>query len=496
MQLMVGSRVALTHRPVRRRNPALETAMLGHCPGGVDLERLLDLTDALAEMRANGFGPRLDAVEQGCDADLYHLPIPLYANAEFGDIFPDAHRKETRYESVLAGKKAWLGQAVEDYFANGGEKLWIVRIPQSQAHEGFLPAGGRALHDVASLRGLATVLVIPSVGAVAFPDLERLQVPAHLPDIPRNRLDNPDPRFMPCGMELDDDHRERRYPEEILDAAPPPHIGDLLPRILDLVVRYRPDLVCLFTLPLTYSGSLGRPVADDAALEWINAVRHSGNRQQLRLVQFLFPYLRGPRFRLRSPVGLVTGLQAGVARGAGPWRSMAGHPMVTDALPYPRFSQARMVKLREDPGVGVLQVRNGRVKLDDERLAVPALHPDETAGASDLKRFDGFRSAEVQRLLGYLRRQLQALGETLVFNLDYRDPRPRFALEQFFRRLHAGGALRGALPQDAYRITENHTREGAMIYEIMVAPAFPIDRLYLTFSNLNGAWQASAARAA
>jgi len=496
MQLMVGSRVALTPRPVRRRDAVLETAMLGHCPGRVRLERLLALPDALDEMRTNGFGQRVDAVTQGRDADLYHLPIPLYANAEFSDIFPDAHRGETRYESVLAGKNAWLAQAVEDYFANGGEKLWIVRIPQSQSHEGFLPAGGRALHDAASLRGLATVLVIPSVGAIAFPDLERLQVPARLPDIPRNRLENPDPRFMPCGTELEDGHRERRYPAEIPDAAQPPHFGELLPRILDLVARHRPDLACLFTLPLAYSGSLGRPVADNGALAWIDAVRGSGNRQKLRLVQFLFPYLRGPRFGLRSPVGLVAGLQAGVARRAGPWRSMAGRPMVTDALPYPRFSRARMLKLREDPGVGVLQVRNGRVSLDDERLSVPALHPDETAGASDLKRFDGFRSAEVQRLLGYLRRQLQALGESLVFNLDYRDPRPRFALEQFFRRLHAGGALRGALPQDAFRITENHTREGAMIYEIMVAPAFPIDRLYLTFSNLNGAWQASVAGSA
>ena len=496
MQLLVGSRVALTPRPVRRRDAALEAAMLGHCPGRVRLERLLALPDALAEMRANGFGPRVDAILQGRDADLHHLPIPLYATAEFSDIFPDAHRQETQYESLLAGKKAWLAQAVEDYFANGGEKLWIVRIPQSQSHAGFIPAGGGALHDVASLQGLATVLVIPTVGVVAFPDLERLQVPARLPDIPRIRLENPDPRFMPCGTDLEDDHRERRYSEEIPDADQPPHIGELLPQFLDLLTRHRPDLTCLFTLPLTYSGSLGRPVADNGALEWIDAVRRSGGGPKLRLVQFLFPYLRGPRFGMRSPTGLVAGLQAGVARRGGPWRSMAGRPMVTDALPYPRFSRARLLRLREDPGVGVLQVRNRRVSLDDERLCVPALHPDETAGASDLKRFDGFRSAEVQRLLGYLRRQLQALGETLVFNMDYRDPRPRFALEQFFRRLHAGGALRGALPQDAFRITESHSREGTMIYEIMVAPAFPIDRLYLTFSNLNGAWQANVARSA
>lgn len=493
MKFLLCSRIALTPRPARRREAALETAMLGHCPGRVRPERLLAMPEALAEMRANGFGPRVDAVLAGSDTELYHLPIPLYANAQMRDIFPEADQAETGYTTMLAGAQAWLAQSVEDFFANGGEKIWLVRIPEAQAQEGFLPAEATVLHDLETLQGLASVLVIATLGVVAFPDLERLQIPARLPDIPRNRLDNPDPCFMPCSTRLDDDHRERRYPGEIPDAPDPRHIGAILPAILSWIARFRPDLACLFTLPLAYSGDLGRPVADNQALEWINTVRNSSNAHRLRHVQFLFPYLRGPRFALRSPVGLVAGLQAAVARRSGPWRSMAERAMVTDALPYPRFSLARVMQLRENPGVGVLHAHNGSVRLDDERLAVPALHPDEYAGAMDPDRFNGYRSAEVQRLLGFLRRQLQALGETLIFNLDYRDPRPRFALDQFFRRLHAGGALRGALPEDAFSITESHAREGTVIYEIMVAPAFPIDRIYLTFSNLSGAWQAEMA---
>ena len=493
MELLLGARVALTPRPVRRREAALEAAMLGHCPGRVRSERLLAMPTMLDEMRAVGFGPAVDAIRQGSDTGLYHLPLPLNSNAEFRDIFPDADQKPTQYGSLLAGNRAWLAQAVADFFANGGEKLWVVRIPEADGQRGFLPSEGTVFHDIRTLRGLAAVMVIPNLAVAAFPDLERLQIPARLPDIPRNRLDNPDPRFLPCTQRIADDHRERRYPDEIPDAPPPYPIGELVRPIANVVARYRPDLTCLFTLPLAYSGDLGGPVVDSRALQWLGDRRSGSDGYGLRHVQFLFPYLRGPRFVLQSPVGLVGGLQAAVARSSGPWRSMAARPMLTDALPYPRLPLAQTLQLREDPGIGVIQFRNGQICLDDERLVMPALHPADYANTGDISRFDSFRSAEVGRFLGFLQRQLQALGDTLVFNTDFRDPRPRMALERFLRRLHAMGALRGALAQDAFGITESHTQEGAMIYEIMVAPAFPIDRIYLTFTNRNGSWQTEVA---
>ena len=137
----------------------------------------------------------------------------------------------------------------------------------------------------------------------------------------------------------------------------------------------------------------------------------------------------------------------------------------------------------------MLQHRSGTLQLDDERLVVPALHPEDYAYANNRERFAGFRSAEVMRLLGYLQRQLNALGDQLVFNIDYRDPRPRLLLERFFRHLQQQGALRGATAEEAFRIREISSREGAMIYEIMIAPAFPIDRIQLTFTNVEGQWQ-------
>ena len=131
--------------------------------------------------------------------------------------------------------------------------------------------------------------------------------------------------------------------------------------------------------------------------------------------------------------------------------------------------------------------------LEDERLMVPVLHPKDYARAVDPRRFDGYRSAEVGRFMGYLLRQLRALGEALVFDTDPRDPRPGLLLEEFFRRLHDLGALRGAQPEEAFDVRPATTREDLIAFDIEIAPAFPLDRLHLTFFNRAGAWQARIA---
>lgn len=508
MEILAAARITLTPRPVQRREAALEVALLGHAPGRVRLERLLVLTEALEEVRAAGFGTAVDALiagkmPQGGPLDerlagLYHLPLPLRSSAEFHDIFPDAATEPCRYESLLAGNRAWLAQAVDDFFANGGDKLWIVRIPEGEAQAGFLPAANTVLHDADTLRGLATVLVNPALAVVAMPDLERLQIPPRLPDVPRVRLENPDPRFLPCGTNLEDDHRERRYHSELPKMPEPKALEEILRGILQFLSRYRPDVQLLLTLPLSYSGEIDAPVADRLALERIEIIRKGGGGHLLRHVQFLFPYLRGPRFALHTPVGVIAGKQADTAREQGAWRSIGGQPLVSEALPYPRLSTAQMLAFRDTPGIGVIQLRAGfgghtQISLDDERLAVPALPPADYAGTEEIKRFDGFRSAEVMRFLGYIRRQLQTLGEQLAFNIDADDPRPYLLLEQFFRHLYNRGALRGRVVEESFQIQQSSPREGALQFDIQIAPAFPIDMIHLTFINANGEWNTEVA---
>lgn len=492
MQDLLARPIQLTPRPQNDSALPLEVAMLGHCPGRVRPERLLALKDALAAIRQAGFGEIIDQIlTNPASASLYHLPLPLHSASEFHDIFPDAAIAPAQYRSSLAGSLAWLAPCVEDFFANGGHRLWIVVIPEEESQQGFFAAESTDLTDTSTLRGIATLLAVPSVGSICLPDLERLQIPARLPDVPRVRLDNPEPAFLPCSQSLDDDHRERRNTSEMaLDDLPEPiEFQRVLREILHWLTRYRPDIQCLLTLPLAYANEIDSPDADPEALELLTKMQLSDAAHHLRQVQFFYPYLRGQGRALLSPLGVVSGKQAAAARSAGPWRSIAGQPMVSKNLPYPRMKRAGVVSLRETPGISILELRNNRVELDDERLCVPALPADDYRHAVSLERFDGYRSAELMRLMGYLRRQLRQFGEQLVFNSDVNDPRPKLLIEHFLRQLWQRGALRGERSEHAFSLRQIPAGESTLLLEIEIAPALPIDRIRLTFTNTGTDWQ-------
>jgi hypothetical protein len=482
---LLGARIRLNPQPTAAPSAPLEVAMLGHCPGRVRIDRLRALPRTLAEMREQGLGQRVDLLEQGDDEDLYHLPIPVYSVDEFKDIFPDAFSQKTQYKSLLAGARAWLPAALEDFFVNGGHKLWVVRLPESEGVSAYTRTGDDSLLDVKALRGLSSLLILRNVGLIAMPDLERLQIPAQLLDIPRKRLANPDPQFLPCGSVVENGPRERRYSEELIDNSPRQPVVPILRKLLTLIARHRPDIQCLLTLPLEYSQVQQSPAISQDALDNLELARQQSGAHLLRQIQLLFPYLRNNRGFIHSPVGLLAGAIDSSARRNGTWRSIGGTALKTNSRLFPVLDTRQVVALREAPGVGVLHKRAGRVCLDDERIAVPAFHRlDYTPGS------ERGRSGEVVRFMGFLLRQLKLLGERLVFDVDYRDPRPRVVLEQFFERLYLAGALRGRLPEEAFRVSRLPAKEGMLAYTIEVAPAFPIDKLTLTFINNDGHWQA------
>lgn len=488
MQELLGARIELNPRPPASRTPVLVAAMLGHCPGRFRADYLTPA--ARTAIRAAGYERRAERLERSPEtAEAHHLPIPLAASAELDDLFPDARNTATRYRSVLAGDRAWLPDAVDDFFAQGGERLWILPVPETDGQRAFLSLPGRDLSEPETLAGLAAILAIAEIGVVAMPDLERLQIPATLPDVPRVRLENPQPRFLPCTTDRGDTHRERRHSAEMPDAPAPWPVDRLLEPVLRDLERYRPDLQWLFTLPPGYSGTAGRPVLDPEARRAVERLRSSREASRLRRVQLLFPYLRSHRRRLCSAVGAIAGAQAATARQHGPWRSVGGRPLRSEARPYPGVSRQEVVDWRRAPGIGVLEHRRGTLSLDDERLAVPALPATAYVNAT-ASGLEGYRSGEVARLMGHLIRELRSLGESLIFDIDPRDPRPRMVLEGYFRRLYAAGALRGRRPEEAFRITRGAGSPGVLHYEIEIAPAFPVDRVRLTFANRDGVWQA------
>lgn len=486
MQTLLASRIELTPRPHQNRTPVLVCGMVGHCPGRARKERLFALSEAVSAIRSAGFGDRLDALKFADEA-IFHLPIPLNSSAEFHDIFPDAATANTHYRSTLAGSSAWLPTCVDDFFANGGSRLWIVAVPEDRGHEEFSPDPDAALHDTGSLRGIASLLVISSIGLITLPDLERLQIPAKLPGIPAPSNDRETAHFIPCSTPLAVSESDQQ--PTLPQLSDPLETEALLKNILPWLSQYRPDIQWLWPVPLIYDQDRQIPTVSDPALKKISKIANSPSGHRLRQLQFIFPYLTRANGQLASPCGVLAGAQSRMAQTQGPWRSIAGRALVTNGDPFPPQPIPLQAALRQNPGVSVLTRKPQGVMLDDERLAVPALHPDDYSYSQQQDRYDSFRSAEIMRFIGYLRRQLKQLGERLVFRTDYRDPAPRLALENFLRQLHRQGALRGGLPEEAFQIEQFQGDEGVIVIEAALAPALPIDRIRLTFTNRLGEWQ-------
>lgn len=502
----LGGRIQFKPRPAQNQQATLEVAMLGHCPGKVCTAQLLQQPATLDEIRRAGFAARVDALSHS-DEQLYHLPIPLYSPAEFNAIFVDAQRSSAYHRSWMAGKYAWLGRNVEDFFANGGEKLWLIQIPEHEHISGFLPDTNTPLYDTASLKGIATALVLEQVGLITLPDLERLQLPdiehkaldPELRYFGRKRLPNPAPSFVPCSADIDDGHREISISGERPEPFEPEGIVNLLRRMLSFTAQHRPDIQVLFSLPLaapehSSSVALGRAFANVDFIAQIEQARQAKGAHLLRQIQFVFPYIRHQQYPLYSSVGVLSGTISRSSRERGSWRSIAAQALTIDGQLYPYVNQQQKLALRESPGVGVLVQREQAVVLEDERIVVPALHRnDYSAHGTNNSRLANLHSGEVVRFIGYILRSLKQFGEKLVFDVDYGDSRPILLLEKFFTALYEAGALRGELPEEAFSLQQHSTQEGHIEVDIVIAPAYPIDRIELSLINRDGQWRSALA---
>lgn len=510
--LLANHRIELDARPAPPAQAVLEVVMLGHCPspsGEAQWRQLANDELLLGEIAGLGFArecARLRELVAGAastenDAPLlalYNLPIPLYSFGQFQALFPEAFDTVTQYRSVLGGERAWLPLAVQDFFENGGEgqslKLWIIRVDEATGGKGFLPTPGANMIEPETLGAFERALLIQRAGILALPDLERIQIPAHLEDIPRVRIDNAEPVFLPCGTEVDDGHRERRNANEIPRMPYPLSQREVVIPIARSLAQLRPDMQCLLTVAIAAIPGSERP---GAALEFLDcAARAAGVEEDgslgetargtlaeaMRHLQLLYPYLRGPDRVLGSPVGLVAGMQALVSQQQGPWRSIGERPLPGRCLPWPPLTQNSATELRNRPGVTVLLHRAGRTVVDDERLCAPCLPAVALQQLTRERRNDeSWRSAEIMRFMGWLRRELQALGERMIFDVDARDPRPEIALRSFFTRLYTLGALRGKRMEDAFTLTQRDDGDNVIAFDIEIAPAYPIDRLRITF---------------
>lgn len=521
--LLADKRIEVDARPVLPTAAVLEVALLGHCPGRRRWQRLagdalllnqirqLGFHQAVARLQELAVGSQTTEADQEGQQLLIKLPLPIRSLGQFQDIFPDAFDSPSLDGCRLTGKRAWLPPAVQDFFAGiqaedrDSLRLWVIPVEEKDGASAFLPDPACDLSDPESLGAFERAMLIPRLGIIALPDLERLQIPADLHPQPPVLQDVQLPGFLPLSAMPVDTEPDGAS----ASASPVPELltaQDLLPPILRTLGRLRPDVQCLFTLPFEAGTQGEMPVPSQDYLDYLQGVAEleyavdesqSANGTPLRHLVPIFPYLRGINRRLTSAVGLLAGTQALISQRYGPWRSIGDRPLPGNNRPWPPLSQQTATRLREKPGITILLHRAGRTVVDDERMCVPCLPPLALCSLrAEQRRDECWRSAEIMRFLGWLRRELQHLGEKLVFDVDPRDPRPEMALRAFFGRLYEQGALRGALPEQAYRLQRHTDGESTVIFDIEIAPAFPIDRLRLTFVHDRNSGSSTSVEAA
>ena len=485
-------RISLRPNAPPPRPASIEAVMLGHCPGAADWRQLFAMPALVAQIEDLGFTRQIRALRaldarggliQG-EADrrlmsLESLPIPITSPTQFNALFPEARLIRTIRQSRLAGAAAWLPLAVDDYFARSEEEtertLWLIKLSEKDGIEGFLPridADWFSTDPYEALGPFEMACLPPRAGFVAFPDLERLQVPARLADIAV--LDQPklEPGFLPCDEDLPAETPTVLVTSD--EPSPPIAFARVLSGIAESGRRLRPDLHFLLTVPLAPEGVVDRgyPAPSAEALVASDSLRGHLAEAGLAQIQLLYPYLRSPDRPLASPVGIIAGRMVASTVRNGAWASIAGRPLSRLQQAYPPQTPQQIRALRDEHGIGVLGSDNSVLELDDERLARPSFLTRSAVG-----------SGEVARFLGWLRRELRQFGERLIFVTDPDDPRPAMALDALFRKLYASGALAGRVPEESFSIHQRSNGEGSLIFEIGINAALPIDRIHITFAE-------------
>ncbi len=449
-------RVIFTHGDPLPDRPGLETVLIGHCAGAAAPSALP--REAKSALRSLGFGDALESPGDGRLERLHHLPLLMDSMETFAAVFP---------RNTLEPDGPWLTPCLMDFFQAGGEKTWVVRTPEKDGAVGFLPDDPFPdLSRPETLRGVEIALLLDRVGVAAAPDLDRLILPESSKGPFHEPLEKPPPGFTPCGY----DYLNVREKDPKSPAAATGRVSfeEGIPPLLKLLHHNRPDIQLLCTLPAGPGRDHPTPRPDADVSKPLERMRSQPETwPHTRQMQLIWPYLRNRGIARYPASGLIAGTIARSARENGAWASIAGKTLVTEAIPFPNVTPARAATLR-DHGVGVVHRRVGRVVLDDERMI----------GGDPRAAFDFRSSAEIVRFVGQIRRDLNALGEHLIFHAGEGDRRMEILLDRYFNGLYEAGALSGEAAEDAFTIAPG-AGDGGRWADIMIQPAYPVDEIHI-----------------
>lgn len=470
-------RISLQPETRLHRQPVFDLVMIGHTDKQAKLAALFANSSMLNDMRDAGYSSQLDQLQKVKSekvADpLYQLPIPLRSYDEFKQLFSieNSENKTSRYSSRLAGNDTWLPIAVSDFFnaevMRIPRRLWIIPVDEALEVRGFLPVDSKS-PDIEVENALLRALALPNIAIIAMPDFERLHIAQALKHIPKLRVANPTPTFLPCGTNTDDGVLERSIRIQEKTDNSEKFIQHLV-SLLKPIARYRPDCKLLMQFPFDKKMEGELPQLSRVAENQLKIWMQDADARLLRHLQLVYPFVQDTKGKLGSATPLLAGKMLNISTEKGSWRSIAGVNLPGNKKPFPLLSIKQISRLRDDLGLGVLRQEMNQLQLDDERLVVPYIENESATNSGELSRF-----------MGWLMRSLEQLGLNLVFESKDRVLKSELLLREFFSRLYAMGALNGKKLEDAFSIKSYMDGE-ACIIEIALAPAIAIDRLILDF---------------
>ncbi len=442
-------RIVLLGLPPAAADPAMVVAFIGAAPVGATLAASQAAQAALAYAARLGYRP------QG--ADLTGLPLAFDSATAFASVFPD--------------DPSWLAAAVSDYFRAGGVRAIVIRVNVDpgaplDAYVAAAPSIAPIMAGYLPARGLDIVMTVPQAGMVVLPDLEQLCFNAAIvPLAAAPQPKPPPPQFRPLAD----------WPVAPPAAAAAPGAGAavltpgaVLQPVNAALAAQRPDMQLLFCLPIGADQTLATAGIAARAQSYL----YGAGAAILPQVQALAPMLNGaPGAGAASASGQVAGMIAAMAENSGVWPSLYGQALPAGAVPLRAIENRALADLRA-LGVTVLRAGGQGAVIDGDYMAVPL---GATVSAAR-------RSAGNRRLMGWLTRQLVALGEQLLFDNVYDDGRVELILMDFFDDLQKAGALAGTQVSDAVTITPRSAAANVIAYDILIQTALALETLQLQFT--------------
>jgi hypothetical protein len=436
-------RVRLSDQPpVVGTVPELEAVFVGAAAAAPAFDAAATAVAAAAQL---GFVPAPH------DRSLTGLPLAFSDAAAFAAAFP--------------GDDTWLARAVRDYFNAGGLRAWIVRVEVDPTAP--LDAYLRATSPFISAlppSGVDIAMQIPSAGLLVLPDLEYLCLASTSPPVPPVPTLPPVPPGFRPAADLVAPPPVDTQPPTPPPAGIAPH--DVLMRVDTRLKKPRPDMLCLFALPVGADETLSVPALVKRIASYLSGGVEPA--PDLPRVQAFAPLLLDSSGMTASPSGVIAGVLSASAQSVGVWRSVAGRTLPLGGTPLRRIESNALDLLRKS-GVATLRFAPGGTVLDNDILAcrIPG-------GAAR-------RAAGTRRLMGWLVRNLRSFGEQLIFENVVNDGTVEMILTDLFDALLKGGALNGRRVADAVTIKRRSSRANDVTYDITVDTALAVETIELRF---------------